>query len=140
MFDNYSSYAHLPVSVRTLIASKVSEWSILQIMPVLFITLICQISGAATYTIPAIVLTESTAYYALGVTIWLTGLSPGVFVYSVRVMAAYFLMLGVPFLFFSSITSLSPWYSLSALVLFMPAWFFIKKGGIKWEGREQPLY
>ena len=140
MFDNYNTYSYLPVSVPDLITAKVSEWMLLQLLPVVFIVLVCQVSGKGQYTLPVLVLTESMAFYALGVTIWLTGLSPGIFIYSVRVMAMYFLFAAVPFLLFSSLASISPWYALSALVLIIPALIFISKGKIKWEMREQPIY
>ncbi len=81
MFDTFDSYAVLPISVTTLLTSKICSFSVLQIIPTVFIAIIAIASGQAAYLIPALVLCLGVSFYSLGVTVWLTGLSPSVLVY-----------------------------------------------------------
>jgi hypothetical protein len=139
-FDSYSTYACLPIPVREVIIGKISSFSIMQIIPVVFISVICIIAEQGQYIIPAVVLCLSTSYYALGVTIWLAGLSPNVLVYDARVMIRYFLFLGVAATVFSSLAFASPYLALTSVILLIPALIFIKKGFLKWQDHEQPSY
>lgn len=139
-FDSYVTYACLPIRVKTVIVSKIASFSVLQVIPVIYLTIICMISGQIAYTIPVIVLALSTSYFTLGVTIWLAGLSPNVLVYDVKVMARYFFLIGIVTMIFSSIAFANPWASLSSVVLVIPAWYLIQTGCKKWEFNEQPTY
>jgi hypothetical protein len=113
---------------------------VLQVIPVVFLAIICMISGQATYMIPVIVLSLSTTYFTLAVTVWLSGLSPNILVYDVKVMARYFLLIGIVTAIFSTIAFANPWASLSSVILAIPAWYMIQLGCKKWEMQEQPVY
>lgn len=139
-FDSYVTYACLPVRVKTVIFSKIASFSVLQVIPVIYLAIICMISGQIVYTIPVIILALSTSYFTLGVTIWLAGLSPNVLVYDVKVMARYFFLIGIVTMIFSSIAFANPWASLSSVILAVPAWYLIQIGCKKWEMHEQPTY
>ena len=139
-FDNFSTYACLPVSVKTLIISKISSFSVLQIIPVIFLGIICLLSGQTEFTIPVIVLSLTTSYFALAVTIWLAGLSPNVLVYNMTVMVRYFILIGLVTVIFSSIAFFNPWASLSSITLVLPSWILIQKGLVKWELQEPQTY
>ncbi|WP_409199132.1 hypothetical protein [Methanospirillum lacunae] len=139
-FDSYAAYTCLPVSVKTVIISKIASFSVLQVVPAVFLAIICTISGQAIYTVPVIVLALSTSYFTLGLTIWLAGLSPNVLVYDVKVMARYFTIIGIVTTIFSSIAFANPWASLSSIILAVPAWYLIQIGCRKWEEHEQPMY
>ncbi len=139
-FDSFVTYACLPVSVKTVIISKIASFSVLQIIPVVFLAIICIVSGQAGYIIPVIVLALSTSYFTLAVTVWLAGLSPNILVYDIKVMARYFLLIGLVTAIFSSIAFADPWASLSSVILSVPAWFLIRLGFSKWEMQEQPVY
>jgi hypothetical protein len=138
MFDTFGAYACLPVSVRTVIKSKIASFTVLQIIPAVFVALAALLSGQALYLLPAVVLTLSVSFYSLGVTVWLTGLSPSVMVYSVKVMVTYLVLVGVVLLALSAVAFSSPFAALGAVVLFIPAIFFARLGFAKWEAREQP--
>ncbi len=139
-FDSFASYACLPVRVKTVIISKIASFTVLQVIPVVFLAIICTISGQAAYLIPVIVLALSTSFFTLAVTVWLAGLSPNVLVYDVKVMVRYFFLIGMVTAIFSSIAFANPWASLSSITLALPAWILIRLGCKKWEMQEQPVY
>lgn len=138
MFDSFSAYACLPVSVRTLIKSKIASFAVLQLIPAVFVAVAALLSGQAVYLLPAVVLTLSISFYSLGITVWLTGLSPSVMVYSVKVMVTYLILIGIPLLVLSGIAFANPFAAFGAVILFVPAIFFARRGFAKWEAREQP--
>ncbi|MFA5331107.1 MAG: hypothetical protein WC342_01905 [Methanoregula sp.] len=140
MFDTFGAYACLPVSVKTIIKSKIASFSVLQIIPAVFIAVAAVLSGQITFLLPALVLCLSVSYYSLGITVWLTGLSPGVLVYDVKVMVTYLVLLGGAITVISGIVFANAWYGLGALALIFPAWGFLRLGFVKWESREQPDY
>ncbi|WP_292424036.1 hypothetical protein [Methanoregula sp.] len=138
MFDTFGAYACLPVSVRTLIKSKITTFSVLQIIPALFIAAVSILSGQALYLVPAVVLCLSLSFYSLGITVWLTGLSPSVLVYDVKVMVTYLALTGAALLVLSAVAFAVPFAALGAVLLLIPAVFFARLGFAKWEAREQP--
>ena len=138
MFDTFGAYACLPVSVSTVIKSKIASFAVLQIIPAVFVAFTALLSGQVLYLLPAVVLTLSVSFYSLGVTVWLTGLSPSVMVYSVKVMVTYLVLVGVVLLALSAVAFASPIAALGAVVLVIPAIFFTRLGFAKWEAREQP--
>ena len=138
MFDTFGAYACLPVSVRTLIKSKIASFSVLQIIPAVFVGFAAVLSGQALYLVPAIVLTLSVSFYSLGITVWLTGLSPSVMVYDVKVMVTYLILIGIALIIFSAVAFANPFAALGAVILLIPAFFFAHMGFRKWEAREQP--
>lgn len=140
MFDSFSVYALLPVDVPDVITSKITSFSLLQIIPAIFISCICVLSGEIFYLLSVLVLTLSVSYYVLGVTIWLTGLSPSVLVYSARVMVQYFLLIGVVMAIFGSLTSFEPWFGIVSVFLFIPAYVFIRMGFRRWDRVEQGIF
>ncbi|HNX18298.1 MAG TPA: hypothetical protein PKM50_08255 [Methanoregula sp.] len=140
MFDTFGAYACLPVNVRTLIKSKITSFSVLQIIPAVFIAVVAVISGQAEYLVPAVVLTLSVSFYSLGITVWLTGLSPSMLVYDVKVMVRYLILTGIALLILSVIVFAEPFAAVGAVLLLFPALFFVRLGYAKWETREQPAY
>ena len=98
------------------------------------------ISGAWVYLLPVIALTISVSYYVLSVSIWLTGLSPAVLVYNVRVMIMYFLLIGLALSVFGSLPVISPWYGLAGLLLLVPSYGLIRLGIKRCDREEQAGY
>lgn len=140
MFDSFSIYALLPVDVRSVITSKITSFTFLQLIPSLFICIITLISGQMTILLPVLVLTLSVSFYVLSVIIWLTGLTPSVLVYSVRVMALYFLLIGIALAIFGSLTTMNPWFGLAGLLLLIPSYGFVRLGFSRWEREEQGIF
>jgi hypothetical protein len=138
MFDTFSSYACLPVSVHMLLTSKITSFLVLQLVPAIFIILVAVLAGDFVSIGPALVLCLSVSIYTLGVMVWLTGLSPSVMVYDVKVMAIYLVLIGIALTIFSALVFANPLYAFGSIVLLIPAWIFIRNGFVKWEMQEQP--
>jgi hypothetical protein len=133
MFDTFGPYACLPVAVSTLIASKLTMFAILQLIPAGFIAAVALLSGEAGYLFPAVVLGISVSFYAAGVMAWLCGLSPNVLVYDVRVLFAYLILVGIVLTVFTAIAFANPYYALSAVILAIPTWLMIQRAKIRWD-------
>lgn len=133
MFDAFGPYACLPVAVSTLISSKLTTFSLLQIIPAVFIAAVAFLSGQAAYLVPAVVLGVSVSFYAVGIIAWLCGLSPSVLVYDVKVLFVYLVLVGIVLTVFSAIAFADPYLSLAAIVLVIPAWLFVKKAKVRWD-------
>ena len=136
MFDSFGPYACLPVPVSRLISGKIITFSLLQIVPALFIAVVALISGEYMNLIPAVVLCLTVSFYAAGVMVWLTGLSPNVLVYDVKVMAVYLVLTGIALTVFSALAFANPLYALSSVVLLLPAWLLVQKGKVRWNAEE----
>jgi len=136
MFDSFSVYALLPLHVRDVITSKITSFTLLQVIPIFFIAMITFLSGQGEFLLPVLVLTLSVSYYVLAVSIWLTGLSPSVLVYNVRVMVQYFLFIGFALSIFGSLTSMNPWFGLVGVMLLVPAYWLVRLGMRKWDREE----
>lgn len=133
MFDSFGPYACLPVAVSTLIESKLTTFSVLQLIPAVFLAVVALFTGEAAYFVPAVVLGISVSFYAVGVMAWLAGLSPSVLVYDVKVLFMYLVLVGIVLTVFSGLSFANPFYALSAIVLAIPTWIFIQKARARWD-------
>jgi len=139
-FDNYSSYTCLPISVPTLLKSKMCSFTAMQLIPATFIIVVCILSGGFAYLIPALVLCLSVSFFSLAVTVWLTGLSPSVLVYDAKVLLIYFFVLGIALIVMIALAFLNPYYALASILLFLPGWLFVRHSYVKWDALDQPTF
>jgi hypothetical protein len=133
MFDTFGPYACLPVAVSTLISSKLTTFSVLQIIPAVFIGVVAIISGEAAYIVPAVVLGIAVSFYAVSVMTWLCGLSPNVLVYDVKVLFVYLVLVGIVVTIFSAAAFMNPFYAFAAILLAIPAWVFVQQAKVRWD-------
>jgi hypothetical protein len=131
--DTFGPYACLPVAVSTLISSKLTTFSVLQLIPAAFIAVVAILSGEAAYLVPAVVLGISVSFFAVSVIAWLCGLSPDVMVYDVKVLFVYLLLTGIVITVFTSAAFANPFYALTAVVLAAPAWLLVQKAKLRWD-------
>lgn len=139
-YDPFGVYSPLPVSVSTVIISKICSFSVLQMIPAALIILITGLTGEVLYLLPVLVLWGSVSFYALSVTVNLTGLSPHLLVYDAKVLLLYLIAVGIPVLFMSALSFLNPSYAMIALFLILPALYLMKQGIRKWEMRDHPAF
>ncbi|KUG15771.1 hypothetical protein ASZ90_014569 [hydrocarbon metagenome] len=133
MFDTFGPYACLPVAVSTLIATKLTSFAILQVIPAGFIAAVALLSGEGWYLVPAVVLGISVSFYAAGVMAWLCGLSPNVLVYDAKVLVVYLVLVGIALTVFTAVAFAHPYAALSAVVLAIPAWLLIQRAKVRWD-------
>ena len=132
MFDAFGPYACLPVAVSTLIESKLTTFSILQVIPAIFVAVVAILARESAYLIPAVVLCLSVSLYAVSVMVWLCGLSPNVLVYDVKVLAVYLILVGIVLTALTAISFSNAYYALASIVLVVPSWLFIRKAKNRW--------
>jgi len=133
MFDTFGPYACLPVAVSTLISGKVTTFSLLQLVPAGFIAVVAILSGEIQNLVPAVVLCLAISFYAAGIMVWLTGLSPNVLVYDVKVLFIYLVLVGIALTLFTAIAFANPLWAIASAVLILPAWLFVRKAKVKWD-------
>ena len=133
MFDTFGPYACLPVTVSTLISSKLTTFAVLQLIPAVFIAAVAVLTGEAAVIVPAVVLGIAVSFYAVSVMAWLAGLSPNVLVYDVKVLFVYLLLVGIAITILSAAAFMNPYYSLAAVLLAIPAWLFVQKAKVRWD-------
>ena len=137
-FDSFSSYSCLPVSIPALLTSKICSFAVLQLIPAALIVFVSFASGGAVYLVPALVLCLAVSFYALAVTVWLTGLSPSVLVYDARVLFLYLVAVGVVIFFLIVLAFMNPYYVVASVLLLLPGWLLVKQSYRKWESWDQP--
>jgi hypothetical protein len=137
-FDSFSSYACLPVSIPTLLTSKMCSFAVLQLIPAALIVFVSIASGGTVFMVPALVLCLAVSFYALAVTIWLTGLSPSVLVYDAKVLLLYLVTVGVAIFILIALAFINPYYVLASVLLVVPGWVLVKQSYRKWESWDQP--
>ncbi len=133
MFDSFGPYACLPVAVSTLITSKLTTFSVLQVIPAAFIAIVAILSGEAAFLIPAVVLGVSVSFFAVGVMAWLCGISPSVLVYDVKVLFVYLVLVGIVLVVFTSVAFTDPYFALSAVILAIPTWLLVQRAKVRWD-------
>lgn len=133
MFDSFGPYACLPVAVSTLIAGKLTTFSILQVIPCVFLAIVTLLAKETMYLIPVVVLGIAVSFYAVGIMAWLCGLSPNVLVYDVKVLAAYLVLVGIALTAFTAAAFANPYYALSAVILGIPTWLLVRRAKVRWD-------
>ncbi|MCL2459852.1 MAG: hypothetical protein FWF19_00615, partial [Euryarchaeota archaeon] len=136
MFDTPESYACLPIAVSTLIDSKLTAFTIFQLLPLVFISVIATLTAEIAYLLPAIVLTLSISFYSVAVTVWLCGLSPNTLIYDVKVMVRYLVVVGVVLALCMALAFMNPNLTLLSVFLAIPAWLFIRRAKTHWDSVE----
>lgn len=136
MFDSFGPYACLPVAVSTLIDSKLTTFAVLQLIPAGLLAVVALSAGEAVYLLPAVVLGISVSFYAVGVMAWQTGLSPSVLAYDVKVLFVYLALIGIVLTVFSGLSFANPFFALSAILLAVPAWIFIRMARARWDAAD----
>jgi hypothetical protein len=136
MFDTPESYSCLPIAVSTLIDSKLTTFSIFQLLPLAFISAVVIFTAETAYLLPAIVLTLSTSFYATAVMVWLCGLSPNTLIYDVKVMIRYLVIVGVVLILCMALAFTNPYLTMLSIFLAIPAWLFIRRAKTYWDSVE----
>jgi hypothetical protein len=140
MFDTAESYACLPIAVRTLIVSKLTTFSLFQLLPLVFISLVTILTAETAYLFQAIVLTLSVSFYAASVMIWLSGLSPNTMMYDVKVFAVYLLAVGIVLLLLIILAFMNPSFTLLSVLLAIPTWLLIERAKVRWDFVEAKIF
>ena len=128
-YDLFTSYAFLPVTTGQVIRAKLESYLILNLIPVVFLLVAVPFFGDALLLIPALAAFSGLSLYAVGVTVYLCGLSPNVMLYDARTFLFYVAAIApfVLLLIFLSIPS--PWYAAAGILLLPAGVLLIRKAG-----------
>lgn len=135
-FDSFDAYIFLPVEISQIIKAKTGTFTLLQIIPAVFLVFAGFSSGISEQIPGAVVIALSLSFFALSVQVRLCGLNPGVMIYNVRVFLLYMLAIGPATLILLALTTLDPLYAFAGVLLFIPAWLSINSGLKKWDHEE----
>ncbi|MDE4908003.1 hypothetical protein L0665_05195 [Methanogenium marinum] len=135
-FDAIASYMFLPLRVSSVIKAKIESFTVLQVVPVIFLACVALFSGTAAYIPHALVISLCISFYALSVLVRLCGLSPTTLIYNARVFLTYMLLIGPPVLILIALTFASPLFAFAGIFLLIPSWYFIQSGFKKWDNAE----
>lgn len=135
-FDAIASYMFLPLQVSSVIKAKIETFTVLQIIPVIFLISVALISGTAAYIPQALVIALSLSFFALSVQIRYCGLSPSTMIYNARIFLTYILLIGPPVLILIALTFVSPLFAFAGILLFVPAWYLMQSGFEKWDNAD----
>jgi hypothetical protein len=136
MFDTPQAYGCLPIAVSTLIDSKLTTFTIFQLLPLGFISVVTIFAAETAYLLPAIVLTLSVSFYTVGVMVWLCGLYPNTLIYDVKVMVRYLVVVGIVQILFMGLALMDPYLTCASVFLAIPTWLFIRRGKAHWNSVE----
>jgi hypothetical protein len=135
-FDTPGAYGCLPLGVARLVTSKAAIYSVLQVIPAILLIIVSLITGNGSYLLFVLVVWGSVSFYALGVTVYLMGLSPGVMLYNAKVFLIYLILLGMPTLLLAGIAASGIIFLMGAPLLLLPARQLYRKGQAKWDRQD----
>jgi len=135
-FDSFAAYIFLPVRTSDIIKAKAESFTVLQVIPVIFLIFAGLASEIPAHIPGAVVLCLSVSFFALSVQIRLCGLNPGILIYNVRVFLLYMLLIGPATLVLLALTTAGPAFAFAGVILLIPAWIMINSGFKKWDNTE----
>jgi hypothetical protein len=139
-FDLFASYSFLPVRVSTVIRAKLHSYTLLNLVSAAILLGAGISAGATALLIPAFVTFISVSFYAVAVTVYLTGLAPTLMLYNARVYLPYLALIAPVLLILIFLSLPNPWYTLSAALCIPAGGFILHRGLVRWESRSQQSF
>lgn len=132
-FDSISTYYFLPLNISSVIRAKAGTFTVLQVIPVVFIIAVGLLSGDPGNIPNAVVLCLSISFFELALMIRMCGLKPGEMIYNVKVFFTYIVFTGPVILVLLGLAILNPYLAFISVLLFIPAWYLFRSGLEKWD-------
>jgi hypothetical protein len=139
-FDLFTAYTFLPVEVSTVIRGKLGSYALLNLVSLVILIAAAIGTGESSLLPLALVTLASVSFYAVGVTVYLTGLSPTLLLYNAKVYLPYLALITPVILFLLFVSLLGPWYVLVGLICLPCGYYFLRKGCDRWNSWDQPQY
>ena len=139
-FESFSAYLFLPVKVSSIIRAKIITFSVLHVLPVVFLIVTAAIGGVLSSAVFGIVLALSVSYYALSIMVRYAGLKPSLMLYSAAFFLRYSLLLMPVVIFLLGLSFIATEFSLAALILIIPSYFLLKGSFVKWDAEDLPNF
>ena len=139
-FESFSAYLFLPVKVSSIIRAKIITFSVLHVLPVVFLIVTAAIGGVLSSAIFGIVMALSVSYYALSIMVRYAGLKPSLMLYSAAFFLRYSLLLMPVVIFLLGLAFIATEFSMAALILIIPSYFLLKGSFVKWDAEDLPNF
>ena len=139
-FESFSAYLFLPVKVSSIIRAKIITFSVLHVLPVVFLIVTAAIGGVLSSAIFGIVMALSVSYYALSIMVRYAGLKPSLMLYSAAFFLRYSLLLMPVVILLLGLSFIATEFSLAALILIIPSYFLLKGSFVKWDAEDLPNF
>lgn len=136
--DTFNSYMFLPVSVSTVIKSKITSYMLINILSLIILALVAIGTNQLIYFIPALCSLVTISVYALAMTIYFTGLHPTILLYNAKTFSQYVLSIAPVLFIFTIVSIINPIILLASPILLIPSMYVIKQSYKKWDNW-QPL-
>jgi len=137
-FDTFNSYMFLPVSVSTVIKSKITSYMLINIISLIILLLVAMGTNQLFYFIPALCSLVTISVYALSMTIYFTGLHPTILLYNAKTFSQYVLSIAPVLFIFTIVSIINPIILLASPILLFPSLYVVKQSYKKWDNW-QPL-
>ncbi len=138
-YDIFASCAFLPLKVSDMIKSKLNSYLILNLVPLVVLTLLALRKDPSSL-IPSLLLFLTISLYMVSVLIYLTGLSPSIYLYNGKTFAFYTFSV-MPLLLLNIVLSMfGPYYAFVDLLLLPVALYLLLKGFTKWDRNESRCF
>jgi hypothetical protein len=137
-FDTFNAYMFLPVSVSTVIKSKITSYMLINIISLIILIITAIGTNQLIYFIPALCSFVTISLYSLAMTIYFMGLHPTILLYNAKIFSQYIFSIAPILFIFTIISILNPFILLVSPILLVPAIFIIKNSYKKWDNW-QPL-
>jgi len=111
-FDLFNAYSFLPVRVSDVIKSKIEGYTIINIVSVAILVLATIWTENYANFFPALFTFIGVSYFALGVNIYLAGLTPNLLLYNPKILAKYLALLTPVLLILCFASVINPTYML----------------------------
>ena len=135
-FETFNSYMFLPVSVSTVIRSKITSYMLINIISLIILIITAIGTNQLIYFIPALCSFVTISLYSLAMTIYFMGLHPTILLYSAKIFSQYMLSVAPILFIFTIISIINPFALLASPILLLPAIFIIKNSYKKWDSWE----
>jgi hypothetical protein len=137
-YDLFNQYLFFPIKVSEILKEKILSYLVLHIVSLLTLVLAAFVQNMIGYFFFALIVFLITSFYALSMTIYLTGLSPSMMFLNVKNIFLYFLMIIPVMLGFIFVYLISTWilvaYSLVIFAIsFIVLWGAFKKWDMMYE-------
>lgn len=137
-FDLFTAYTFLPVEVSTVISAKLRSYALLNVVSLAILFAAASGTGGLTLLPLALVVFVSVSFYAVAVTVYLTGLSPSIMLYNARVYGPYIALISPVLLFLLFVSIPNPYLTLCGVLCIPGGWYLLRKGFSRWNGWSQP--
>ncbi len=139
--DLFMQYAFLPVDKKSVMKSKISMFSVMNIASYILLIVISIVRNELSFLIPSLIVFSIVSFFSLSLTIFLTGLLPSIRFMDAKVVVAY--VSAIMPVVLSLIVTLEFFVSVSVILLAIIGFsslFLMKRGMKRWNHVQDRIF